>query len=141
MSARLFLLAREFSCRASTTAGRIPGFRSHRARDSTDTRAYEVVFAIVTSAAPPIGPTLPFFARNFLARVVPDIESMGYRVTLANVEEQLGARPSDAGQLFRDRTRDRQPFVQVRSSPRSRRARRMGRETGTLEEVAPPTTE
>ena len=99
-----------------------------------DPNAYEVVFGIVTPHAPPIGPTLPFFARNYLARVSADIELMGYRVSLANIEEEIGARPADAGALFRDRV-PTTPRVRVLGSPRGRRARQVMGQPDVIEAV------
>ncbi len=66
-------------------------------------RDYEVVYAIIRRGTGPLGLDLPFFARNHLAQVVGDVELLGYRVRMARVAERVGARPTDAGPLFRRR--------------------------------------
>lgn len=69
-----------------------------------------------------LGLGLPFFSRNHLVQVVGDLELLGYRVSMARIEERDGARPSDAGSLFRDEAEvNRQARVVYRSTARSRR--------------------
>lgn len=134
VSARLFRSMPEYRAELRRLLAGTPETLALVPEPRPDPSAYEVVFAIVTPAAPPIGPTLPFFARNYLARVSTDIADMGYRVALANVEEQDGARPADAGPLWRVR-HARAPKVRVLGSPRGRQARQVRAQADVVEAV------
>lgn len=104
VSARLFRTSRDFRLAVRGFLAGSPAL-AVVPEEPPDTSQYEVVFAIVTNQAAPIGPTLPFFSRINLARVLPDIESMGYRVRLASIPNLHDVRPPDAGPLFRDEVR------------------------------------
>jgi uncharacterized protein (TIGR04141 family) len=134
VSARLFLSMPEYRSEIRRLLAGYPDLMARIPEPRPEPSEYEVVFAIVTAATPPIGPTLPFFARNYLARIAQDIGFMGYRVTLANVDEQVGARPEEAGPLWRER-HQRAPKVRVLGSPRGRKARQARDQPDVLEAV------
>ena len=134
VSARLFRSMPEYRAELRRLLAPVANLVALIPETRPDPSAYEVVFGIVTPHAPPIGPTLPFFARNYLARVSADIELMGYRVSLANIEEEIGARPADAGLLFRERVQATSR-VRVLGSPRGRRARQVMGQPDVIEAV------
>ena len=119
VSARLFLMLPEFRDQLRGLLAGNPDLAALIPIGTPTSANYEIVLAIVSSAADPIALSLPFFARNFLAQIVPDIESMGYHVVIAHVEERAGCRPDDAGPLFREEAKEK-ASVRMRSAKRAR---------------------
>jgi|BarGraNGADG00212_1021973.scaffolds.fasta_scaffold03268_1 uncharacterized protein (TIGR04141 family) len=122
VSARLFLMLPEFRDQIRGLLAATPDLAALVPTGSPTTADYEIVLGIISSAPTPVALGLPFFARNFLAQVVPDIESMGYKVRVAHIEERPGCRPGDAGLLFREEA-EQKALVRLRSAKRSRRTK------------------
>ena len=121
MSARLFLMLPEFRDQLrKLLAGSAP-IAALVPIGRPDPQEYEVVYAVIRRGAGPLGLDLPFFARNHLAQVVGDIELMGYRVSIARVSERVGARPADAGPLFKETAAANRAAIEYRATPRGRR--------------------
>lgn len=122
VSARLFLRFPEFRERfREVLTSTEPGLTDLVPVGRPDTAVFEVVMGIVTTLPDPVALEMPFFARNHLAQVVPDIEAMGYRVSIARIDERLNARPAGAGDLYRVRHPARSRAGVVRA-PGARRA-------------------
>jgi uncharacterized protein (TIGR04141 family) len=122
VAARLFLMLPEFRDQLRGLLAAQPALAALVPEGRPDPREYEVVYGIVRRGTGPLGLGLPFFSRNHLVQVVSDLELLGYRVSMARIEERDGARPPDAGPLFKDEAEaNRQARVVYRSTVRSRR--------------------
>jgi uncharacterized protein (TIGR04141 family) len=122
VAARLFLMLQEFRDQLRGLLAGQPALAALITDGRPDPRDYEVVYGIVRRGTGPIGLDLPFFSRNHFVQVVSDLELLGYRVSMARIEERQGARPADAGPLFKDEAEvNRQSRVVYRSTARSRR--------------------
>jgi uncharacterized protein (TIGR04141 family) len=123
VSARLFLMLPEFRTQIRKVLRGNQPFIDLVPESRPDPRDYEIVLAIVRSGVGPLGTDLPFFARNNLIGAVADLQLMGYRVGLVRIDEREGARPTSAGPLQKELDAGRKTIVQMRSTPRGRRAR------------------
>jgi uncharacterized protein (TIGR04141 family) len=126
VSARLFLMLPEFRAQVRRLVQAQPEVAALIPVGRPTTAEYEVVLAIISADSNPDARRLPFFSRNYLAYIQADVAAMGYALSLAWVEERAGARPADAGPLFRELTQER-ASVRVRSTRRRSRRRSTGR--------------
>jgi uncharacterized protein (TIGR04141 family) len=122
VAARLFLMLPEFRDQLRGLLAAQPALAALVPEGRPDPREYEIVYGIVRRGTGPISLDLPFFSRNHLVQVVSDLELLGYRVSMARIEERDGARPPDAGPLFKQEAdANRQARVVYRSTARGRR--------------------
>lgn len=121
VSARLFLMLPEFREQMRKLLAGSPKIAELVPTGRPEPRDYEVVYAIIRRGTGPLGLDLPFFARNHLAQVVGDVELLGFGVRMARIAERVGARPADAGPLFKATAEGRRAKVEYRGTPRGRR--------------------
>lgn len=121
VSARLFLQLPEFRASLRGLLAGAPDLTALVPEARPNPTQYQVVYGIIRETTGPLAVGLPFFARNVLAQEADEIELLGYSVRVARIEERAGARPADAGPLYREETGDPRPKVVYRSSGRARR--------------------
>lgn len=97
VSARLFGRSREFRAFLRGQLGGNARLIRLTGDDHPDTRRFTVTFGIATHRQNPDATTLPFFARNLLVQIAPQIQEMGYRLELLWIPVEEGARPTGLG--------------------------------------------